>query len=96
VHGRRQAFLTTDIQALVLGIGKECSCRKMAAGSWVYPVFGIDPFSESTTFRRNYCKTRGFKPLRFCRLTTPGRPIDPLIRGFGCFVLMQLSSNHLV
>jgi hypothetical protein len=70
VHGRRQAFLTTDIQALVLGIGKECSCRKMAAGSWVYPVFGIDPFSESTTFRRNYCKKKvGFKPLKLADQT---------------------------
>jgi len=70
VHGRRQAFLTTDIQALVLGIGKECSCRKMAAGSWVYPVFGIDPFSESTTFRRNYCKKKvGFKPLKLAAQT---------------------------
>src|SRR5260370_5484165 len=29
----RQAFLTTDIPALVLGIRKECSCRKMAAGN---------------------------------------------------------------
>jgi hypothetical protein len=28
----RQALLTTDIQALVLGIGKECSWCKMAAG----------------------------------------------------------------
>jgi hypothetical protein len=28
----RQAFLMTDIQALVLGIRKECSWRKLAAG----------------------------------------------------------------
>src|SRR5271167_1487779 len=28
----RQAFLITDIQALVLGIRKECSWRKLAAG----------------------------------------------------------------
>ena len=27
-----QALLTTNIQALVLRIRKECSCRKMAAG----------------------------------------------------------------
>jgi hypothetical protein len=54
VHGRRQAFLTTDIQALVLGIGKECSCRKMAAGNTtvgsipfsVLPILGEHDFSE--------------------------------------------------
>jgi hypothetical protein len=72
VHGRRQAFLTTDIQALVLGIGKECSCRKMAAGNTtvgstpfsVLPILGEHDFSEELLQN-----TVGFKPLKLADQT---------------------------
>ena len=44
----QKALLTTDIQALVLGIRKECSCCKMAAG---YTTVGSTPYKSCNPMR---------------------------------------------